>query len=185
VRIIAGTAKGRILKCPRGPRVRPTPDRVREAIFSIIAERVSDAVVLDLFAGTGALGIEALSRGAEHAVFVEKDRTALKFLRENIDICGFDKRSRVVKAPVVSYLNSAAIPDDVRLVFADPPYRSGEGIKTLLALSKRAKSLSRSLVVYECAPTDEPDPIPENLELVDRRGYGDTAVMFLEVMAER
>jgi len=184
LRIIAGTARGRPLKCPRGSRVRPTPDRVREAIFSIIGQRVQGAVVLDLFAGTGALGLESLSRGAEHAVFVEKDRTALRFLRDNIANCGFEVQSRVVKSPVVPYLNSAELPDDVGLVFADPPYRSPEGIKTLLALSKRAKSLSRGLIVYECAPTDEPDPVPENLTVVDRRNYGDTSVTFLEVIEE-
>jgi len=185
VRVIAGTAKGRTLKCPRGPRVRPTPDRVREAIFSIIGERVTEAVVLDLFAGTGALGIEALSRGAEHAVFVEKDRTALRFLRENIDICGFETRSKVVKAPVVPYLNSAEIPEDVSLVFADPPYRGGEGIKTLLALSKRVKSLSRSLIVYEHAPMDEPGSVPDTLRVVDSRNYGDTSVKFLMLTGEQ
>ncbi len=182
MRIITGTARGRPLKCPRGTRVRPTPDRVREAIFSIIGQRVQGAVVLDLFAGTGALGLEALSRGAEHTVFVERDRTALRFLRDNIDNCGFKDRSRVVKSPVVPYLNSAELPDDIGLIFADPPYRSGEGIKALLALSKRAKSLSRGLIVYEYAPADEADPVPGNLAVVDRRNYGDTSVMFLEMI---
>jgi 16S rRNA (guanine(966)-N(2))-methyltransferase RsmD len=185
LRIIAGTERGRSLKCPRGSRVRPTPDRVREAIFSIIGQRVQGSVVLDLFAGTGALGLESLSRGAEHSVFVEKDRTALRFLRDNIVNCGFEAQSRVVKSPVVPYLNNAELPDEIGLVFADPPYRSGEGIKTLLALSKRAKSLSRGLIVYEYAPADEPDPVPGNMTVVNRRNYGDTSVMFLEIIGER
>lgn len=184
MRVIAGSAKGRSLKCPRGPRVRPTPDRVREAVFSIIGQRVQGAVVLDLFAGTGALGIEAISRGAKQSVFVEKDMTALKILRGNVDACGFKAQSRIVKAPVLPYLRSAGIPENVDLVFADPPYRSGEGIKTLLALSKRAKSLSKGLIVYEYDPGDEPEPIPENLEVIDIRNYGDTSVMFLEVTQE-
>ncbi|TNF45611.1 16S rRNA (guanine(966)-N(2))-methyltransferase RsmD [bacterium] len=185
MRIIAGTARGRSLKCPRGAKVRPTPDRVREAIFSILGQRVQGSIVLDLFAGTGALGLEALSRGAEYTVFVEKDRTALRFLRENIGSCGFEDLSRVVKSPVVPYLNSAELPDDLGLVFVDPPYREREGIKTLLALSKHAKSLSSGLIVYEHSPVDEPNPVPGNLAVVDRRNYGDTSVMFLEIIGAK
>lgn len=142
------------------------------------------ATVIDLFAGTGALGLEALSRGASEAVFVERDPVALKCLRENIGACGFSNVARVVSSPVLPFLRRLDLPDAGAIIFADPPYRSGEGTKTLLALAKNAKSLSRSVIVLEHAPGREPDRIPEGMIVQSRRRYGDTCVMFLSMGAQ-
>jgi 16S rRNA (guanine(966)-N(2))-methyltransferase RsmD len=95
MRIIAGSAKGRKLQAPKGSKTRPTSDRVREAIFSIVGDLVVDAMVLDLYAGTGAMGLEALSRGARQAVFVETDIPALRCLEMNIRLCGYGDRSEI------------------------------------------------------------------------------------------
>jgi 16S rRNA (guanine966-N2)-methyltransferase len=122
MRVVAGEAKGRRLQAPAGPLTRPTSDRVREAIFDILSslDAVEGADVADLFAGSGALGIEALSRGARHAIFVEHDRAALRAIRANLDLCRFGAdRAEVVPGDVARW---AAGGPDVDLVLADPPY---------------------------------------------------------------
>ncbi|UCG38165.1 MAG: 16S rRNA (guanine(966)-N(2))-methyltransferase RsmD [bacterium] len=179
MRIIAGTAKGRRLRCPRGSRTRPTSDRVRESIFSIIGSRVEGARVLDLYAGTGAMGLEALSRGASLSVFVEKDQTALRHIRENITGCGFEGVSRIVRSPVLPFLKGQETLDPFDLVFLDPPYGSDQGTLTLLALTKHAKSLQGSLIVLEQASGVEPGPVPPGLRIADSRRYGSTRVTLL------
>jgi 16S rRNA (guanine(966)-N(2))-methyltransferase RsmD len=182
VRIITGTARGRNLKSPKGLRVRPTSDRVRESLFSILGNEVVDVGVMDLFAGTGSLGLEALSRGAQRAIFVEKNPAALKCLKENIVICGFEERSKVVASSVIPFLNTAIVPEETGIIFIDPPYSSHEAIKVLLAFSKHVKSLSGCRIVLEHSPSLPPDPVPEFLEIVDSRNYGDTALTFFEVV---
>jgi len=182
VRIISGSARGRSLKSPAGLTVRPTSDRVREALFSILADRVAGAGVLDLFAGTGSLGLEALSRGSSWAVFVDRKPAAIKCIRQNVELCGFTDRAKVVSAPVVPYIRTKGPPDGVGLVFVDPPYFSDEGTNTLMAISKRAKSLSECLVVYEHSPGNPPDKVPDQMEIQDSRTYGDTALTFLQVL---
>jgi 16S rRNA (guanine966-N2)-methyltransferase len=182
MRIIAGTARGRRLKCPRGRRTRPTPDRVRESIFSIVGVKVLGARVLDLFAGTGAMGLEALSRGAAEAVFVERDLSAVDCLRENARLCGFEKETAILNSPVRPFLRNGELGSGFDLVFADPPYTGSEASLTLLALSKRAKSLREGcLFVLEHASSDSPELQPDCMEIIDRRRYGNTAVTFLKV----
>jgi len=181
VRIISGSAKGRPILCPGGLRTRPTSDRVREAIFSIIGDRVKGTGVVDLFAGTGAYGLEALSRGALKATFVDRSSTAARFIRKNAAACRFESLSSVVTAPVVPFIINGGITDGTGLVFVDPPYGGSEGIKALMALSENAKSLTGGLLVFECSSFGEPDVIPSGLEITDRRRYGDTAVIFLMV----
>src|SRR5512136_2612918 len=119
MRVIAGTARGRKLLCPPGRAVRPTPDRVREALFSILGEAVPGARVADLFAGTGALGLEALSRGAASALFVEKDRRTAELLRRNLQECGFSGRAEVVAGDSVTLL-ARGLPGGADLLFLDP-----------------------------------------------------------------
>ncbi len=119
MRVISGIAKGRKLKTPQGMNVRPTADSVKEAVFNIIQDDVADRRVLDLFAGSGQLGIEALSRGAREAVFVDTSNTALRLVKDNLKLCGF--AGETVKEDAVIYLQHAA-PFD--LIFIDPPYDS-------------------------------------------------------------
>ena len=122
MRVITGSARGRRLKEIEGLETRPTTDRVKEALFSVIQFDIEGRRVLDLFAGTGQLGIEALSRGAESAVFVEQRKDAVQAVRENLAVCGLSDRARVVSGDAMSYLKSG---EKFDLIFLDPPYASG------------------------------------------------------------
>lgn len=121
MRVITGSARGRRLKEPADYSVRPTTDMVKEAVFNIIQFKVEGARVLDLFAGTGQLGIEALSRGAAEAIFVDSSNDSLKLVRENLKITGLEERARVSRGDALSYLRSG---EKFDIVFLDPPYDS-------------------------------------------------------------
>ena len=122
VRIIAGKSKGNILKAPKGTcKARPTSDRVKEAVFSSLGCFVEEAVVFDLFAGTGNLGLEALSRGAGHCFFIEKDNVCLKFLEANIEKLGYKNKSTVFKGDFFKLIKKVNL-SGINLFFADPPY---------------------------------------------------------------
>lgn len=123
MRVITGSARGRKLKAPEGNDVRPTSDQVKEAIFSIIQFDVPGAAVLDLFAGSGQLGIEALSRGAAHCVFVDKAQSSIALVRENVMACSFLKASRILCTDSAEYLRTAKKGFDIALL--DPPYNNG------------------------------------------------------------
>ena len=122
MRVITGSARGRRLKELEGLETRPTTGKVKEALFSVIQFDIEGRRVLDLFAGTGQLGIEALSRGAECAVFVERRRDALQVIRENLEACGMTDKARLVNGHAMSYLKSG---EKFDLIFLDPPYASG------------------------------------------------------------
>ena len=171
MRVIAGAYKGRRLQAPRGSETRPTSDRVREALFSILGD-VSGLRVLDLYAGSGALGIEALSRGAAEAVFVESDRRAADAIRSNLRAVG-DPDAIVWVGDALAYLKRAPTETPFDLVFADPPYSSatqvGEGLSELLP----PLLTQGSLTVTE---SDKRAPLPLTLPLADERVYGDTRI---------
>jgi 16S rRNA (guanine966-N2)-methyltransferase len=170
VRVIAGAHRGRRLTAPRGRATRPTSDRVREALFSILGD-VSGMRVLDLFAGSGALGIEALSRGAAEAVFVEADRRAARAVAANLEALG-DPPARVRVDDVLAYLGAA--PDGTfDLVFADPPYSSATQMGERLSRLLPAVLDTTSLTVTE---SDKRAPLVLELPLVDERVYGDTRI---------
>jgi 16S rRNA (guanine966-N2)-methyltransferase len=182
MRIIAGIARGTPLVAPRGGNVRPTSDRVRGAIFSSLGDRVVGATVLDLFAGTGALGLEAASRGANSLVFVESAHSALKILRQNLAtfrrgrkiscelaVVGADAFAQVAKF--------VAAQKKFSLIFADPPY--GETAQTLLRVSGLRKVLDDGgLFVLESAKRDTLTTL-QPWRLVRQAVYGDTRVSFL------
>ncbi len=177
LRIVAGQLKGRRLKTPAGSDTRPTSDRVREALFAVLGSRVSGARVADLFAGSGALGLEALSRGAAHCLFVERRRGAIKALEANIAALDVAARSRVLMADASAGSRPilAAAPFD--LVLADPPYGRGF-VDRLTRLAARPGFLAPGgLVVIEHAPQEAPPP--ELLRLGDHRRYGRTELSFL------
>jgi 16S rRNA (guanine966-N2)-methyltransferase len=169
VRVVAGEFKGRRLHAPRGRRTRPTADRVREALFSILGD-VSGLRVLDLFAGSGALGIEALSRGAEAAVFVDDDRRAVTAIRRNLEAVGV--RAEVHRRDVLAFLADAGA-GTYDLVFADPPYDSATGLGS--RLSERLPDLltDDARIVTE---SDKRSPLVLDLPLVLERDYGDTRI---------
>jgi 16S rRNA (guanine966-N2)-methyltransferase len=175
LRIVGGEFRGRKLRVPeRG--VRPTSEKAREAIFDILGPgRLAGARVLDLYAGTGALGIEALSRGAGRADFAERDPATAKLLRENLAALGLDHRSRVV----IADLDRGAWPGDLagpwNLVFLDPPYAGEGGARWLDRLARAAWPPDGGVVVYEHRSGSTVPP-PPGLALAVERAYGDTAV---------
>jgi 16S rRNA (guanine(966)-N(2))-methyltransferase RsmD len=181
VRITGGEFRSRALKAPRGSATRPTSDKVREALLAILGERVANARVLDLYAGTGALGLEALSRGAAEATFVERGREALDALRANVRALGVEGRVRVLAAPVERVARDVAGPFD--LVFADPPYADvGAAGRVLEEIVRRGALAERATVVLEHAPqrgsADQEGPEIPGLLREDTRRYGDSCLSF-------
>ncbi|HKH18425.1 MAG TPA: 16S rRNA (guanine(966)-N(2))-methyltransferase RsmD [Solirubrobacteraceae bacterium] len=172
MRVIAGRYGGRRLKAPPGAAVRPTSDRVREALFSILGARVQEAGVLDLFAGSGALGLEALSRGARHATFVESAPAALAALRANLAALGAD--ADVVRADALRWLRAASRgARQYDLVFLDPPYRRAADLGATLSDLLPAVLAPGALVVAE---SDRRAPLELTITATDERRYGDTLI---------
>jgi 16S rRNA (guanine966-N2)-methyltransferase len=185
MRIISGAFKGRKLASFPGVATRPTTDRVRESIFNIITSSIEAAVILDLFAGTGALGLEALSRGAASAVFIDVSESAGKTIRKNIAACGVATRARVIRWNAVKNLNCLDPENGAfDLVFMDPPYGRNLVLPALKNLMKKEVLKNSAKIVIEHS---DAEPIPENLpglHLADRRTYGKTLVSFLTVVLQ-
>jgi 16S rRNA (guanine(966)-N(2))-methyltransferase RsmD len=178
VRIIAGRFRGRALGAPRGQATRPTADRVREALFSILGD-VEELPVLDLFAGSGALGLEALSRGAAHATFVEEARAAVAALKANIAALDVAEETSVVVAEArVAIRRLARAAAQFGLVFLDPPYADREIATTLTELAGSSLLLEGAWIVLEHAAKSTPPPAAPGLTLRFTRVYGDTALTF-------
>jgi 16S rRNA (guanine966-N2)-methyltransferase len=178
MRIIAGELKGRRLAAVKGL-IRPTSDKVREAIFSILGPKVLDARVLDLFAGTGALTIEALSRGAVDAVLVEEHPAALGVLRQNLDTLGLHERARVLALPVLIALRKLKAQErQFSLIFLDPPYGQGLALKTLDALQDSGLLQPAARIVAEHSHREALPEQVGRLTLHQSRRYGDTQVAF-------
>jgi 16S rRNA (guanine(966)-N(2))-methyltransferase RsmD len=171
-RIIAGTARGRRLAAPKGRATRPTSDKVRGAVFNVLGQFFEGGAVLDLYAGTGALALEALSRGCARAVCVEADRAAAEIVRRNAEACGFGDRVEIRRGRVEDELSRLA-PGGFALAFVDPPYGDGpEG-----ALARLGPALAPGgRVVAEHDARRPPGDRYGDLALVDRRAYGDTGI---------
>ena len=179
MRVIAGTHKGRRLYEPKGKETRPTSDRLRESIFNILAHRWPDhlvgARVADIFAGSGAMGIEALSRGAKYAVFVEKHTAGRDLISRNLQTMGLAGKAQVIEGDARK-LPQVEVAFD--LVLMDPPYRRGLGEAALEALQQPGWLRQGTLVVLE-AGADENLGIPSGYKVSDRRAQGDSQVIFL------
>lgn len=197
MRVVAGSARGRRLEAPAGSNTRPTSDRVREAVFNALSslDAIAEATVLDGFAGSGAMGLEALSRGAAHATFVESDRRAAEVIRRNIAACGFGDRSTVVTQPLERYLahasgpgvgatngpgssgpgSSASTGRRFDLVILDPPY-AYDGWDELIA------SLDADVLVVE---SDREIALGDAWDVVRDRTYGSTVVRIAERRSAR
>ena len=183
MRIIAGRHRGRLLAAPAGDIVRPTGERAREALFNILAHgkfaaagpAYAGAEIVDAFAGTGAFGLEALSRGAAHVVFIENDRTALAVLRQNIAALGEETRTRIASGDATSPPRALA---PASLAFLDPPYGKELAHKAL-ACARNGGWLTPDalIVVEEAAKTDF--AAPEGFDELERRAYDDTALILL------
>ena len=173
MRVVAGSARGRRLRTPEGVGTRPTSDRVREAVFNALFSRggLDGATIVDLFAGSGALGIEALSRGAAHCWFVETDREASRVIVENLEVLGFADRATVLCRDVDAALED--LPEAVDVVFADPPYAFDGWVALLGAVGPRLSE--EGLVVAE---SDRSVPVPDGWEKLRERAYGGTVITF-------
>jgi 16S rRNA (guanine(966)-N(2))-methyltransferase RsmD len=180
MRVIAGTAKGQILQSVPGESTRPITDRVKSAVFSILASQdmIEGQRYLDLFAGTGAVGIEALSRGASVAVFCERNRNALRTLKHNLEVAGLAKRAQVVAGDAFAYLQRPALqPFDV--VYVAPPQYQGLWLRTLQAIDARPSLLTESgQAIVQIFPKEWTEPELTNLGLLDQRQYGSAALHF-------
>jgi 16S rRNA (guanine966-N2)-methyltransferase len=180
MRIIAGTLKGRKLSPIKGLEIRPTADRVRESIFNILGNRVQDAVVLDLFAGTGALGIEALSRGASAATFIDNRRASLSIVRQNVMACGLEPRCRLMCCDICRGLHPLKrFISEFNLVFMDPPYHNGCLIPAMTHLEASGCLVRNALIVVEHDPREQMVSYPLHFLVTDNRRYGGTSVTFL------
>jgi 16S rRNA (guanine966-N2)-methyltransferase len=187
VRIVAGSLKGRSIVTPEGRGTRPTSDRARQAVFNVLehaawAEPLQGARVMDLFAGSGALGFEAISRGAAFALFVETDEEARGAIRENADAFQVMGRTRVHRRSAIDLGARPRSDGEVfDLAFLDPPYRKGLGELTLLRLLEGQWLKSGAVVVFERG-SDEPEIDTPGYEQLDARDYGAARVLFLRVL---
>lgn len=186
MRIVAGHLRGRKLASISGLRIRPTPDRVREALFNILGPRPVGATVLDLFAGTGALGIEALSRDAQAAVFIDSGTQALAVLRKNIALCRIEARSNLIQWDIRKNLNCLKnYPQYFDLVLMDPPYRRDLVESTLNHLLGIETLAPGALIVVEHDPAEIIHPPAATIVAVDSRRYGRTQLSFFEFSGTR
>lgn len=180
MRIIGGQFRGRRLAAVRGP-VRPTADRIREAIFNILGDRARSAAVLDLYAGTGALGLEALSRGAASVVFVEQHHRVRQLLQANVAALGLEGQTRILAGRVLQLLPQLARAGPrFDLVFLDPPYGRGLAAATLRALAAGRLIRAGGVVVAEHHRTEELASSYPPLQRSDCRTYGTTAISFYQ-----
>ena len=184
MRIVGGEFRGRALVAPSGRDTRPTADRLRQTVFDILAHGSHGAVVpgarvLDLFAGTGALGLEALSRGAAFCLFVEEAVAARGAIRSNIEALGLTGRTRLFRRDATR-LGPAGTVQPFTLAFADPPYGRGLGEKALASALSGGWLVPGALVVLEEAASAEIAPVA-GFDVVDRREVGDTQILFLRV----
>lgn len=179
MRIISGDHKGRRLFSIRGMATRPTSDRVREALFNILGTKPDGAQVLDLYAGTGALGIEALSRGANHAVFVDRSGQALTILRKNIAQCNLGESSRILQWDITKNLNCLKpYPQTFDLVFMDPPYHKHFVPLSLSHLSTSQCLKTTAMVVAEHETGETLEATSSGFQLERTRHYGQTTLSF-------
>jgi 16S rRNA (guanine966-N2)-methyltransferase len=182
LRVIAGSVGGRKLVAPKGV-TRPTQDRVKEALFSSLGDVVVDAVVLDLYAGSGALAIEALSRGAAQAVLVDPDRAAAVAIEANLETTGFAPVASVLRRPAAQYVGGGAPGGPFDLVVLDPPYDtpSGEVAELLVALAASGALRNGATVVVERPAGGDPVPLPQGWDVRRERTYGDTLLLIVSV----
>ncbi|HEU5276145.1 MAG TPA: 16S rRNA (guanine(966)-N(2))-methyltransferase RsmD [Xanthobacteraceae bacterium] len=181
MRIVGGRLRGRNLAAPRSDAIRPTSDRLRESVFNILAHAYGDPVagarVLDLFAGTGALGIEALSRGAAFTLLIDDGAEARALIRQNVDALGLGAATRVFRRDATK-LGPAHPVEPFSLVFLDPPYRKGLGERALAALREGGWLTPDALVIVEEA-VDAGFAAPAGFTELERRPYDDTVVVIL------
>jgi 16S rRNA (guanine966-N2)-methyltransferase len=182
MKITGGGSRGRVLLSLKGMDIRPTSSKVREAIFNILGQDMSGLIVLDVFAGTGILGIEALSRGAARAVFIDKSNRSVDLVKKNLALCGYEDVSMVLKRDIMNRATLGLLAENRKfdIVFIDPPYGKGI-IPPVLGMLSDCNILTPDAVVV--AESAKDDPLPEGVGTLVRSGariYGDTKIDFYE-----
>lgn len=183
MRVIGGSAGGRVLSVPKGARVRPTADRVKEAVFSILTSRLGTLQglsVLDVFAGTGNVGIEALSRGAAKAFFIDNHPESLKMIQKNLQTTGFENKAELIRQDALKGIESLHIRKEAfDFIFVDPPYNEITLTeKVLQQIAELHLTVPGGMIVTETANKTLLN-CPEQLSILDKRTYGDTAIWIL------
>lgn len=188
MRVVAGSARGRQLKGPKGPGTRPVMDRVKTALFDILAPRIRDTRFLDLFAGTGGIGIEALSRGAAAATFIELGPEALKLVRENLTITRLAARAEVLRADAFAFLERArASGRRYDIIYVAPPQYQGMAARAVTRLDAAPLTEPGGLVIAQIDPRERRDLDTlalQHLQPYDERRYGSTLLVFYEHVNE-
>lgn len=184
VRVIAGAAKGRQLYSVPGEGTRPISDRVKESLFSILGPDVEDSVWLDLFAGTGSVGIEALSRGARHIVFVDKAHQAATTVRRNLELTGMRERAQVIRGDALRYLRQPPPDPPFDYVYVAPPQYRELWSAALLALDENLFLAPDGQVIVQIHPKEySPTPL-QRLKLASERRYGSTLLLFYQLFPD-
>lgn len=177
MRVIAGSRRGRRLNGPQGTSLRPTSDKVREALFSILGTRVSGRRFLDLYAGTGAVGIEALSRGASGVTFVEADLNAVHVIRKNLSVCGLLDQAELRTGLVEMFFRQHQWKNPYDIVFADPPYDDTRAVDLVLANTDAELLSEDAVIVIEQDAHEESPHATDRIRFIRRYEYGDTALV--------
>jgi 16S rRNA (guanine966-N2)-methyltransferase len=180
IRVISGTAKGRKLKLVPGNSTRPVMDKVKQAVFNIIGQGIENATFLDLFGGTGSMGIEALSRGATYATFLETDRFALTTIKENLEITDLTEQATVIRGDALNYLKSAP-GDGFDFIYIAPPQYAGLWINALSLLDAQPNWLNPDgWAIVQIDPREYKEQTLQHLAFIDERKYGNTLLCFYE-----
>ncbi len=181
MRVIAGAAKGKRLKSPVSDTTRPIMDRVKTALFDILAFRIAEKTVLDLFAGVGSVGIEALSRGASHAVFIEMNLPIIRVLRENLANTGFTAQAAVHHSDAFAYIpRAAAARAKFDIIYIAPPQYKGMAQRALRAVIENHLAAPGGLLIVQIHPRERSEFTQQfaNFTLTDERTYGSTSLLF-------
>jgi 16S rRNA (guanine966-N2)-methyltransferase len=185
MRIIGGEARGRLIRLPKGYRIRPTADRIKESLFAILY-RVEGASFLDMFAGSGTVGLEALSRGARYAVFVEKEPRLVDSIRSNLRMLGSENRAEVINADAERAVRGLGKRTErFDILFADPPYEEGFVAEVVKWLGGGNLLAPKGIVVLQHSAREALEGLcAQSLEVADQRRYGDTMLSFLKNRTE-
>jgi 16S rRNA (guanine(966)-N(2))-methyltransferase RsmD len=180
VRIIAGTAKGRIIKSNKGLETRPTLDRVREAVFNVIGETIVNSSFLDLFAGTGAIGIEALSRGAKMCCFNDRDKKAFEIIKQNTQLCKVDEKAKIYNMDVYRFIPFMKdnFQEKFDIVYIDPPYAENFYNPVISLIEENFITSENSLIICETNKNTQLQESYKFIELVKQKKYGDTLIWY-------
>lgn len=174
LRITSGWFRSRRIGTPRTSRTHPMGDRIRSSLFNKIATELVDATVLDAFAGSGALGLEALSRGAKHSTFIDKDRIAQKVIAKNIELLGVENRTKLIRSSVSGWLGTSDDEQEFDIIFADPPYHDLQ----LGSIARLTKLLKPDGLMVLSLPNGAEAPDYARLTQIDTRSYGDATLTF-------